>query len=177
MAQPKVIVSQLDTGTGPDALVVQSDLFPPGEGRLVQSVYETILPLTGSTTIPFDSTAPLNTEGTEFGSAVLTPTAATSTVRIAFSATIDAGADATTVIVAIFRNTTCVCAVPITIDTAGRPKTVSISHMDSPATTSPVTYSGRIGSTTGNTWYLNSTSTGNNLGGTITSSAGIEEFS
>lgn len=170
MAQPKVIVSQIDTGTGGDALLTSNTFFTVGSGRTIQAKHGVLVGMNGTTVIPFDNTAPLVTEGTEFGSSVLTTTRADTHVHFDFSLTIDANTNGTDVVVAVFRDTTCIATGVVTIDTNGKPKVFSLTGYDAPGL-GTYTYSGRIGnSVAGRTWYINSTSSGNNLGGTLNTS-------
>lgn len=174
MAQPKILTSQADVGPGATQFVSQADLFlgsaPPGSGRIIQSVHGIIPGSTGTTTIPYDNTVPLITEGTEFGSVVFNKLYSDTHIHFQFSCLMDAGTNGTTIVVSIFRNTVCVAASVVTIDTTGRAKNFSLTSEDnSPLPAGNYTYSGRIGSNAGQAWYLNQTSTGNNLGGTIVS--------
>lgn len=123
--------------------------------------------MSGTTVIPFDNTAPLITEGTQFGSATFGKLYDTSHMHFDFSLTIDANTN-NTFVVAVFRDTTCISSAVVSIDTAGRPKVISLTGFDSPGVAGTYTYSGRVGvATAGPTWYINSTSSGNNLGGTM----------
>lgn len=166
MSQPKITVNQLDTGTGETALLTPATFFTVGSGRAVQSVHGVLTGTNGTTVIPFDNTAPLITEGTQFGSAAFTPVYATSHVHFDFSLNLDASANNTPIIVAIFRDSICIASSVVTIDATGRPKTLSLTGYDNPGP-GTFTYSGRVGVATTGTWYINSTSTGNDLGGTL----------
>lgn len=130
----------------------------------------------GVTTIPFDNTAPLSTEGTQIWTQSITPRATTSTIGINFDVTVDSDVNNATIILAVFRGTTCIATSAWQSGGAGsdRPATMCVQFVDSPATTSATTYSARIGTTSG-TWYVNSTSGGNNLGGTLVSSYTVKE--
>lgn len=168
MSQPKIITQQLDLGTGGDALLTSNTFFVAGSGRTYGAIHGTLGGMSGTTVIPFDNTAPLITEGTQFGSAVLTKVLDTSHTQFDFSLTIDASTNNTFVVVAVFRDTTCVASAVVSIDTAGRPKVISLTGHDAPGVAGNYTYSGRIGvASAGPTWYVNSTSSGNNLGGTL----------
>jgi hypothetical protein len=55
----------------------------PGGGKVLQVVnYQTGTMATGTTVLPFDDTIPQNTEGTEFMTLAITPTSATSRLKI-----------------------------------------------------------------------------------------------
>ena len=118
-----------------------------------------------SALIPADDTVPLSTEGTEFMTGSITPTSASNGVVLNFNAQVTAGGAA--VVVAIFRSTTCVAAQIVTPASANYATAVSICVQDSPATTSPVTYSVRFGNSQGTTYtsYINGASAGRVLGG------------
>lgn len=166
MAQPKIIATQLDTGTGGDALLTANTFFTTGSGRTVQAVHGVLTGMNGSTVIPFDNTAPLVTEGTEFGSAPFTTTTS-GHVHFDFSLTLDSDTNGTDIVVAVFRDTTCIATGVVTIDTNGKPKIFSLTGYDNPGL-GTFTYSGRVGnSVVGRQWYINSTSSGNDLGGTL----------
>ncbi len=168
MAQPKIVTNQLDVGTGADALLTENTLFVTGTGRTIQSVHGIITGQTGSgNNIPYDNTVPLVTEGTQFGSGPITTIRADTHIHFDFSITVDASANGTDIIVAVFRDTLCVGAGVVTIDTAGKPKVFSLTGYDNPGL-GTYTYTGRIGAASGGaSWFINSTNSGNNLGGAL----------
>lgn len=176
MSQPKIIVAQLDTGTGPTSLVVQSDLFPVGSGRIEHGHYTPILPMSGTSIIPHDNTTPLITEGTEIASIIHTPTIATDKFRAEICCSLSGGSNNTNVIIALFRDSTCLCCSVASISFAGRIVETSFVYHDAPPSVSTHVYSLRVGSDSGQTWYVNSNPAGNTLGGTWVSSFGVEEM-
>lgn len=161
-----------------DTKFVDSGKFGPrhaGQPAL-RTYFGAVGPSSGTTVIPFDNTIPLVTEGTQVGTATITPAESVLSIAIDFSLTIDASSNTTTVVLAVFRNTVCIASGIVQILTAGRPQTFSLTTVDSPGTTSPVTYSGRAGvDVVGPTWYVNSTSTGNNMGGTLVTAFSLTE--
>jgi len=126
---------------------------------IAQLIPSAITAATGSTTIPVDNTPPLNTEGTQVWSGTITPTATTSTVRIEVCTNVGVDANQAFVTVALFRGTTCIAVKSAAAIGAGLASAVqqaaslNLCFYDTPATTSAVTYSVRVGSSTGN-WYF-----------------------
>lgn len=180
MAQPKILTSQADVGTGADQLALYSDILigssPAGSGRIIKSVHGTIVGMNGTTTIPYDNTVPLISEGTEFGTFTYTKQYSDTHMHFNFSCLLDAGTNNTTIVVAIFRDTTCIAASVVAIDTAGRPKNFSLTGEDSTLPIGSYIYSARIGSNAGQTWYVNQVSSGNDLGGMIKSTWILGEY-
>ncbi len=129
------------------------------------------------TIIPYDNTIPLISEGTEIWSQAITPLSTSSKIEVQFGITVDSSSSNGIIIVALFRGTTCVTARTWGTGSGNgdRPDSVAIDFTDSPATTSSVTYSVRIGTTAG-TWYCNSTSGGTDLGGVLVSSYKLSEL-
>lgn len=146
-------------------------------GRGIINIYSGSIPaVAGTTTVPWDDTPPLNTEGTQIWAHTLTPSIATSSFTLTVPFTVDCGTSNRVVITTLFRNAVNIGSALFFATGGGRPATTTLSVTDSPATLSPVVYSMRtgIGSGTGN-WYVNSTSAGNNLGGSLVSSYQITE--
>lgn len=174
MTQPKITFDQLDTGTGDNQVMTFSQYAQLG--RPVRAVHGILAGSTGTSVIPYDNTVPLVSEGTQFGSAPYTMMDANNHIHIVFSVNVDVSANNTTVIIAVFRDSTCIAASPVTISTAGRPQVMTLTITDEPADVAAHTYSGRVGvGAAGPSWYINSTNSGNNLGGTITSSFILSE--
>lgn len=119
----------------------------------------------GTTLIPYDTTSPLNTEGTQVWSQAITPLFTTSKVMIQFSGMLDSGTASRTITVAIFRGSTFIGAVSNLFSAATAIQSFSIQLVDSPATTTSTTYSCRIGISSSATWYLGRGSTAT-FGGT-----------
>lgn len=180
MTQPKILTSQADVGLGANQFVSQADLFlgssPQGSGRIIKSLHGTLVGMTGATTIPLDNTAPLITEGTEFGSTSFTKETDDSHMHFNFTCLLDAGSNNTFVILAVFRDSTCIASSVVAIDTVGRPKNFALTGEDNPGVAGTYVYSARIGTNAGQTWYLNQMSTGQTLGGTITSTWILGEY-
>ncbi len=148
-----------------------------GSGSINQTVVGSIAAATATTIIPYDNTAPLNTEGTQIWSDTITPSNAASRVGLSFTVTADAGQNNKVLIIALFRGTTCIATIMNEIDTASHPKNMTIVFVDTPNTTSTVTYSARMGIDSSGTWYCNQAATaGRSMGGTLLSNYRIDEI-
>jgi len=151
-----------------------SDFQAASGGLLLQSISAVIASASGTSTIPFDDTDPLVSEGTEIFSQSLTPASTSNKVRI--HGVIQAGAlgqDTSNGFgVAIFRDSTCVGIYAFqdwTAYTAGS-YCFPIDIIDAPSSTSAIDYSIRVGNlydaahnTT--TWYVGRTGRGSTFNG------------
>lgn len=126
--------------------------------------------------IPFDSSAPLSTEGTQAFSRSFTPLIASSTIIIEvdlqLGGTWSTGTEA---IAAIFKGTTCV-ATGWNEGTATNGDRISFKWSEAAGSTAARTYSVRFGATTGTTFLNRGNPTSNSLGGTPVSSMKIMEI-
>jgi len=154
-------VTAVDGGTGTVDITIDDNAF-------VQTMYGTIASQSGTSHIPYDNTVPLITEGTQMGAAPLTPTAATNYVTVEFTCVAGTSHRGADIVIAIFRDTTCIGVTTVTPSTGSQDgnANVSMKIVDTPNTTSQVTYSGRIGVTNG-TWYLNDPIGTANFGGMV----------
>jgi hypothetical protein len=135
----------------------------------------TVAQTSGTTQIPTDNTPPLSTEGTQLWSQAVTPASASSKFIIDFASLVGTGTNNRGITFSLFRDTTLITAVTAWIDTA-KPVVNTIYAVDSPATTSSITYSVRVGnSTAGNIWYVGQ-SDNFNFGGTNPSAWTITEI-
>lgn len=167
MTQPKITFDQVEVGSTVNANILSNYA---SQGRELRAIHGDILPSSGTSVIPYDNTIPQVSEGTEFGATPYAMMDASHDIHIYFSVNVDVSANNTTVIIAVFRDSTCIAASPITITTAGRPQIMSLTLYDTPGDTASHTYSGRVGvGAAGPTWYINSTASGNDLGGMIKS--------
>jgi hypothetical protein len=117
-------------------------------GSVVKSAYsETTAYATYNTVIPFDDTVPQITEGTEILTVAITPTSASSKIRIKanlYTSTISGGG---TVVFAIFRDSNA-NAIFVTSDykeISLETSSVSFEFYDAPSSVSTVTYKLRVG--------------------------------
>ena len=148
-----------------------------GAKAIVQELHGTIAAANGTTTIPFDSTAPLITEGTEIGTADITLTDAAHDIHISFNMSIEGSLKNRFLILSVFRDSTCIGAYPLAVTINNHPLTFAAMLIDTPGDTNLHTYSGRVG-VTGGTWSVNQPNGGSLGGNTVTGSLFlIQEFS
>lgn len=153
-------------------------LFSEG-GTFQLNAYLGSIPSTsGTSTIPYDSTAPLITEGTEIWTRTVTPSATESRYVVECPFTVDLGTSNRVLIVSIFRDSINLGTALFYSTGGGRPITLSMKVNDNPNTISPITFSMRAGVGAGaGTWYINATAGGQTLGGTLVSQYEIRELS
>lgn len=159
-----------------------------GDGRYVQSNTGTVLQSVSATistapalttTLPWDTTIPQVTEGTQVLSATITPTTNTSKIRISVIAqgTINA---VDNLVAAIFVNggANAIKAGGVSVPAANYLVTLALHHIHSPASTSAQTYTVRIGpGSAANTATINGTvAAGVFLGGTSAATLIVEEI-
>lgn len=144
---------------------------------VIQVLSMTIAEATGTTAIPIDDTIPLSTEGTEIGTQAIT--LADNTNKVLIHGAIQAGYELTnaSVVIAVFRGTTCISSRVFTDSGAAVRVVIPIEALDSPATAGSVTYSVRVGgSTAGQTWYAGAHGS-SDLGGTTLNGLILSEIS
>jgi hypothetical protein len=149
----------------------------PGSTGIL-AIYTGAVPAgSGTSAIPYDNTVPTSTEGTQIFSTVITPIKTTSEIRILIPYTVDCGSSNRVVITTVFRGTLNIGTSLWFATGGGRPNTGILSVSDSPGTTAATTYSMRAGIGAGSaTWYINSTSSGNDMGGSLISTYQITEI-
>lgn len=131
----------------------------------------------GTSSIPWDNTEPLISEGTELWSQSITPVSTSSKFEIAFFANVDASNNNRYVIFALFRNSTCIDVTNVNCTNGNRQYFQGIFTVDQPATASTFTYSLRVGvGGRGGSWYVNSSGSGNNFNGLLSTQWIIKEF-
>ena len=150
---------------------------PVSPGGIVQTVkFQTGAVATGTNQIPADNSPPLNTDGDQYMSQVITPTKSTNEleINIVFFGTTDSSGDR--LAVALFQDSI-VDSLATGVDTtsaANRVLGVVYSHTMLAGSTSPITFKVRAGGNTGNTTF-NGQSSGGLYGGTLRSSITIIE--
>lgn len=128
--------------------------IPPGLQQVVTGTFGT---LTTNAVIPYDNTIPLITEGTEVFNVVYTPKNANSRISIRIQLFVAHTATTQRFITgALFNNTTCIRSTVLSNVAAvagllasivgNQAGDASIEVIDTPNTTSPITYSFRAGS-------------------------------
>ncbi len=152
-------------------------LFSEG-GTFQLNAYLGPIPSTsGTSAVPYDSTEPLITEGTEIWTRTITPSTVSSRFIVECPFTVDLGTSNRVLIVSIFRDTINLGTALFYSTGGGRPITLSMKLNDIPNTTSPITFSMRAGVGAGSgTWYINATAGGQTLGGKLVSQYEIREF-
>ncbi len=128
-------------------------------GSVVQTLGGTIAGATGTTTIPFDDTSPLVSEGTQLFLQSITPSVSGNDVVVDFSVTVSHGTDLSRVIISVFRDSTCIGVVFGKSSDADGEFVLSFHATDVLTTTSTLNYSARIGVNAG-TWHCNATGAG-----------------
>jgi hypothetical protein len=115
--------------------------------------------ISGTSLIPYDNTTPLVTEGTQLANATCTPSDAASKLAMQGALVIDCGSSNRNFTLAMFRDSTCVCAASINFISAGRPQIFPFFMVDDQA--GPLLFGGsgvyslRIGINSNATWYVN----------------------
>ncbi len=85
----------------------------------------------------------------------ITPSSTSSRFIVDVSAWVDASSNNRDCSMAVFRGTTLVALSVVTVTTSGRPQTIRCYAVDSPSTTSPITYTVRFGMNNLGTSYIN----------------------
>ncbi len=119
--------------------------------------------ISGTSLIPYDNTTPLVTEGTQLANATCTPSDAASKLAMQGALVIDCGSSNRNFTIAMFRDSTCVCASSMNFISSGRPQIFPFFMVDDQAGPllfgSSGVYSLRIGVNSAATWYVNRTAT------------------
>lgn len=147
----------------------------------VQTIKGAFTPSSGTTLIPLDNSIPLISEGTQVWSQTITPTSATNTIRLCMGAQVSTGTGNVSIVIALFRGSTCLDVRAQTLTAFGLlgalsdgSTAISFNLIDNPNTTSPVTYSLRVG-ITGGSWYFGRTADAN-FGGATAGQYIVEEI-
>lgn len=125
--------------------------------------------------IPYDTTTPTTTEGTQYSSISITTTTATSKIVGRFNAWFDTSTNNRTIIMASFRGTTCIDAAAVNAGTSGRPVSGACTFIDAPGSIGTFTYSIRIGTDSNTTIYVNRGTTAT-FGGISSSQLTLQEI-
>lgn len=134
--------------------VAAADIAPPGS--VTQCISTTnATPLTITTVIPFDDTKPQVTEGTEILSATITPSSATSKIRVRFGFSMGRYANTNPVITAAVFNGASDAIYAIYQNVEPSAGAFFGEYIDAPGTTAPKTYSVRVGSHYAITFWIN----------------------
>jgi hypothetical protein len=132
--------------------------------QVLQDTYATNADLTDQ--IPSDDTSPVKaSEGTEVLSQAITPADNSNKVLVEAHIFGSGSVNNTDIVMAVFRDTTCINAVQARAPTANFPVTLSCAFLDSPASASAVTYSVNVGPVGAVTVRLNGNTTTRLFGG------------
>ena len=170
---PLVLNSSSITG-----LAAVGGLSSPQTGSVLQVVNITTGAVaTGTATIPQDDTIPQNTEGTEFMTLSITPTSATSRLRIDVVVN-GAGSATNSWIVALFQDSTANALAAISYNIAANnvAETAAFTYYMTAGTTSSTTFKVRGGLISAGTYTFNGQSSSRLLGGVMASSITITEI-
>tara|TARA_R110000787_G_scaffold50722_6_gene120645 strand:+ start:480 stop:1076 length:597 start_codon:yes stop_codon:yes gene_type:complete len=150
-----------------------------GGGKVLQVVnVQTGAVATTTTAIPFDDTIPQNTEGGEFMTLAITPTSATSKLRIDVVGNGSCTDTSAHIAFPLFQDSTAgALAVAGLVPFANRAANISHTHYMTAGTTSETTFKVRGGASVGSTFTFNGTSSARKYGGVLASSITITEIS
>lgn len=146
-------------------------------GSIIQSSYtENNSLVSSSAIIPLDDTIPQIGEGTQLLTLTITPKSVTSKIRIRFSATIGRLASTDPMCIVSLFNGATNAIYAMSGNVYGTLNVFAGGYQDSPATTSPITYTVRFGPTSAVTVYANGAAGARYLGGSSKASMVIEEI-
>ena len=147
---------------------IDYSLIKGGGGKVLQNFATQIAKVTGTTGIPQDNTTPTDSEGTQFYSQAITPSASSSKVLLFFAlqSSISVGSG---VVISVFRGSTCVGVNALLTPFGGHTGMINTGvFIDSPNTTSETTYTMRVGQRTSTgTWFLGSHGHGDEYNGML----------
>ena len=123
------------------------------ENVIIASYVGNVTPSSGTTKTPYDATPPLITEGTLLWSKQVTPQAVGAVMSIEFGTTVDSSSSSGIVTMAIYRDAILIgVASTSTTGLGNAPSSLRLVINDPVVSLVPVTYSCRLGGSTG-TWY------------------------
>lgn len=136
--------------------VPAAPIGPSGSFNVIQLFWGPIPAISGTTTIPKDTSLPLIGEGSEIWTETITPTINTSSIRIATNVTFSSSNASIELVFAVYRDNVCIGTAVNTTANKSSGFAVSYEIYDTPATASEIVYSCRVGKTGGGgTWYIN----------------------
>ena len=144
-------------------------------GRVAQIITGTIPQTTGTTVLPYDNTVPQPTEGFQIWTATITPYYTTSTIIVIYSVFAESSSSIAIVTSTLFKGTTLLAALSAYTGVSNTPMSVAVQKSFVSGTTSPITLTGRIGSSVNATTYVNRGNT-ETFGGGLNSSYIIMEL-
>lgn len=124
-------------------------------GQILQAKVGIIPVTTGTSTTPFDNTAPLISEGFVLATDTITPFLPDSTIYIIYSLMLDSSQNNRTITAAAYAGTNLISCSAANLGTAGRPISTTFTHRHIPGSTTPINLSIRVGANGGGTTYVN----------------------
>ena len=109
----------------------------------------------GTNSIPYDNSPPLNTEGALLLTINITPSSTASKIGIQLNSIWESSANSRILIASVFRNGTLVGVSPNWVANSAFPSNLNITMTDSPATTGAIAYTIRVGMNNTGTWKIN----------------------
>jgi hypothetical protein len=148
-------------------------------GRVLQVVTGPINATTTTAQVPFGNTVPTNTEGVQVWAQAFTPLSATSRILVQFSITVAQNTVAQVITASVFAGATNIGAssqlVAPVATTQNLPFPLSYQVVFQPGSTSPITFTCRVGANGTGTTSINTTPSGT-LGGALVSHYTIMEI-
>lgn len=124
-------------------------------GKVAQIITGNIPQTTGTTILPYDTTAPTNTEGFEIFSTTITPTYNNSNIVVIFNVYAECSSATNTIVMSLYNDTTSISVVAARPGIANVGSCLGITKNFVSATTAPITLSARVGPSAASTVYLN----------------------
>ena len=144
-------------------------IWQPAGGTVLQVVSGLVPASSGTGTFTYGNTAQTTANGNLMWTQSFTPLSSTSRIIINFATTISNSNTSIRAFMAIFAGSTNIGAVLKTLpSTASYPTDMSINLVYSPGSTATISFTGRIGSTSGTTYY------GQTLGATSGGATALE---
>lgn len=129
--------------------------LPQFNGKMKQYYSNGVPQSLGTSVIPYGNTAPTATQGTLLWSKAITPTALDAIIEIQFDGMVDVSAQNANVTLTLFRDGQLIGLIGVSSSKSGYDFVTPfiLRAIDTPNTLNPVTYTCRIGVSSG-TWYL-----------------------
>jgi hypothetical protein len=166
-------------GTDPSWGSLASGALPDGAVIQVVNVMDGAV-ATGTTAMPEDDTIPQNTEGDEYMTLAITPTATTNKLKIDVVFNCASNTDGQTTVIGLFQDSTAgalaAIADQINLSTNSEPRVMAFTHFMTAGTVSSTTFKVRAGNQSTGTTTFNGKSAGRLLGGVMASSITITEI-
>lgn len=169
--------------TGLDALPLRRDWLKmfrrAAKGAVIDRAFASYATYAALTTqIPGDNTVPQNTEGTQVLSVSLTPKSTTNRVRVRFQGEFSTNASPGSAAAALFTSASAsaIASTLVTSPTADYAQPIVLEWEYVPATTSPLTFSIRVGPISAITMKMNGTATSQFFNGTVAATLVVEEI-